>query len=60
MNKDKHVMPGGSTSTFGERIKRRTEDETGSSAKIIYGADSEPLSRVFVSNLEIEDDGKLV
>ncbi|HYE81138.1 MAG TPA: hypothetical protein VEG39_03110 [Clostridia bacterium] len=60
MNKDKHVIPGDDISTFAERVKREDRHENRSTSKIIYGSDNEPLSRVFVSNREIDDDGKLV
>lgn len=66
MNKDKHVIPGNSTTTFGDRIRNETNDEAKESERrVIYGPDNELLSGKpssgIVSNLssEYEDDGKL-
>ena len=59
MNKDKHVLPGDDTTTFGERIKMEAQNEDKRSSRTIYGSDNEPLSRVFVESRDIDDDGKL-
>ncbi len=60
MNKDKHMLPDDDTTTFAERIKTEAQNEDRASSRTIYGSDNQPLSRVFVENRDIDDDGKLV
>lgn len=60
MNKDKHVLPGDDMTTFAERIREEARHENKSASRTIYGPDNTPLSRVYIENCDIDDDGKLV
>jgi hypothetical protein len=66
LNKDKHVIPGNNTTTFGDRIRNKTDDKAKESERrVIYGPDNELLSAKSSSGIvsklsnEFEDDGKL-